>query len=195
MLVKGDFIEKADLTNLEILTMYIAAAVHDYEHPGTNNIYNINAGTMYAIRYNGKLHHNLLRKLDKSVLENHHVSAAFTVMRDETFNIFKNFTTTDYKIARERIISMVLGTDMACHFSDVAKLKGRLAAGNSSLLVVILVDFNPKDTDKHFAMNILVHAADISNPLKPWDNCRQWAFRILEEFWSQVRIDEILLIG
>lgn len=36
--------------------MYIAAAVHDYEHPGTNNIYNINAATMYAIRYNGKVH-------------------------------------------------------------------------------------------------------------------------------------------
>lgn len=51
-------------------------------------------------------------------------------------NIFKNFKNEDYKLARERIISMVLGTDMANHFADVAKLRGRIAAGISYVLYI-----------------------------------------------------------
>lgn len=34
----------------------------------------------------------------------------------------------NYKKMRERIISMILATDMNSHFSDLAKLKGRLAS-------------------------------------------------------------------
>ena len=33
LVTKGEFVEKADVTNHELAAMYIAAAVHDYEHP------------------------------------------------------------------------------------------------------------------------------------------------------------------
>lgn len=72
------------------------------------------------------------------------------------------------------MIGMVLATDMATHFPDIAKLRGRLQA-----------DFNIKEADKVFTLNLVVHAADISNPIKDWDNCSEWAFRILDEFWAQ----------
>lgn len=45
-------------------------------------------------------------------------------------NIFENFSKEDYKSIREKILANVLATDMSNHFADVAKLKGRLAAGN-----------------------------------------------------------------
>jgi hypothetical protein len=50
-------------------------------------------------------------------------------MKDDKFNILKNFTKEDHKAIRERMIGMVLATDMATHFADIAKLRGRLQAG------------------------------------------------------------------
>lgn len=79
------------------------------------------------------------------------------------------------------MISMVLATDMAVHFSDLAKLKGRLASQ----------DFDMKENDKKICMEQLIHAADISNPLKPFYLCFKWAERVLSEFWSQVKIEFI----
>ena len=35
-------------------------------------------------------------------------------------------------------------------------------------------------------METIVHACDISNPIKKFDIYFQWAERVLEEFWNQV---------
>lgn len=37
-----------------------------------------------------------------------------------------NLNREQYKLMRERMISMVLATDMSFHFSDMGKLKARL---------------------------------------------------------------------
>lgn len=74
--------------------------------------------------------YNLKKKIDKAVLENHHVSAVFALLQNDNYNIFAKFNKEDYKNIRERIITVVLATDMSNHFTDIAKLKGRLAAGN-----------------------------------------------------------------
>lgn len=52
--VKGNLFERAELNNLEVAALYLSAAVHDYEHPGHNNLFQINSGGLYAIRYNDK---------------------------------------------------------------------------------------------------------------------------------------------
>lgn len=49
--------------------MYLAASVHDTDHPGYSNVFLINTKNKMALRYN-----------DKSVLENHHVALAFDIM-------------------------------------------------------------------------------------------------------------------
>jgi len=43
------------------------------------------------------------------------------------FDIFQGLSTDSYKKLRERMIGMVLATDMNSHFADLAKLKGRLS--------------------------------------------------------------------
>jgi hypothetical protein len=42
-----------------------------------------------------------------------------------------------------------------------------------------------KEKDKNLCMEILIHAADVSNPAKPFNLYSQWAERVLEEFWNQ----------
>jgi hypothetical protein len=96
--------------------MYIGAACHDYEHPGLNNLYLINTRSDFAIKFN-----------DKSPLENHHISATFFMLNKEENDILEKLSKENYKIFRDRMISLVLATDMSVHFSDFAKLKGRLA--------------------------------------------------------------------
>lgn len=76
--------------------------------------------------------------LDKAVLENYHVAATYMILKEKEFNIFSNLSKADHKVAREKIINMVLATDMSQHFSELALLKTRLAAGNLPLNKMIL---------------------------------------------------------
>lgn len=71
--------KKGELDNLDFFSMCFAATIHDFEHPGYNNLYLINSKHEFAIRYN-----------DISVLESHHVAATYKLLGMETFNIFKD---------------------------------------------------------------------------------------------------------
>ena len=93
----------------------------------------------------------------------------------EQYNIFEKLSNQDYKRMRELMIKCVLTTDMAKHFSELAKFKSRIAAE----------DFNPKEGDKDFAISMAMHLADISNPTKLWSTCRKWTDLLFEEFFIQ----------
>jgi hypothetical protein len=146
-------------------------------------VFQIATKTFFAVRYNGTLiyyiNYIFIVVLDKAVLENHHVSAAFINLQDPAMAIFGEFSRENYQKIRERIIAMVLATDMASHFSDLAKFKGRLAVS----------DFDVKDKDKNMCMEEIVHASDISNPVKPFNVYSLWIDRVLTEFWNQVKFE------
>ena len=50
---------------------------------------------------------------------------------DERLNVFEKLDKDEYRKIRERMISMVLATDMSFHFSDMAKLKAKLASSGN----------------------------------------------------------------
>ena len=78
-------------------------------------------------------------------------------------NIFDALGTEDYKRIRELMITLVLNTDMAKHFGDVGKFKGRIQAE----------DFDPQENvkDKDLVLTMAFHLGDISNTLKKWHLC------------------------
>jgi hypothetical protein len=51
--------------------------------------------------------------------------------------------------------------------------------------MIKIIEFQIKSTDKNTCMDILIHAADISNPIKPFDIYSIWAEKILTEYWNQ----------
>jgi hypothetical protein len=67
--MKGDWMTKGEMDNLDLLSMIVGGACHDFEHPGLNANYLMKTSDQLAIRYN-----------DMSVLENHHVSATFDIL-------------------------------------------------------------------------------------------------------------------
>ncbi|XP_053327921.1 dual specificity calcium/calmodulin-dependent 3',5'-cyclic nucleotide phosphodiesterase 1A [Spea bombifrons] len=148
------------LTELEILGMIFAAAIHDYEHTGTTNNFHIQTRSEVAILYN-----------DRSVLENHHVSAAYRIMQDEEMNILINLSKDDWRDLRTLVIEMVLSTDMSCHFQQIKTMRSTLQ--------------QPEGIDKAKAMSLILHAADISHPAKTWDMHQRWTNLLMEEFFLQ----------
>lgn len=98
--------------DLEILILLTSCICHDLDHPGYNNIYQINARTELAIRYN-----------DISPLENHHCSVAFRILENDDCNIFKTFSSDSFKQVREGIIRSILATDMARHNEILSNFK------------------------------------------------------------------------
>ncbi|KAG8442727.1 hypothetical protein GDO86_011504 [Hymenochirus boettgeri] len=149
------------LTELEIFAMIFAAAVHDYEHTGTTNNFHIQTRSDSAILYN-----------DRSVLENHHVSAAYRLLQeDEEMNILYNLSKDDWREFRTLVIEMVLATDMSCHFQQIKAMKNALQ--------------QPEGIDKPKALSLLLHTADISHPAKNWDLHHRWTMSLLEEFFRQ----------
>ncbi|KAL4656683.1 calcium/calmodulin-dependent 3',5'-cyclic nucleotide phosphodiesterase 1A isoform X3 [Arapaima gigas] len=148
------------LTELEILAMVFAAAIHDFEHTGTTNNFHIQTRSEVAILYN-----------DRSVLENHHVSAAYRLMQDDEMNILVNLSKDDWRELRTLVIEMVMSTDMSCHFQQIKTMRNALQ--------------QPEGIDKAKALSLMLHAADISHPAKSWELHYRWTQALMEEFFRQ----------
>ncbi|GFU24297.1 hypothetical protein NPIL_441382 [Nephila pilipes] len=150
------------LSDLEIFAALIAAIIHDFEHTGTTNNFHVMSRSETALLYN-----------DRAVLENHHVSTAFRLMRDEDCNILAHLSKEEYKEFRSLVIDMVLATDMSSHFQQIKSVKS-LIGGHG--------DFN---IDKSKALSLVLHCCDISHPSKIWDLHHKWTLLLMEEFFLQ----------
>ena len=185
--IKGKLEVKMKLSELDIFSILIAALCHDYKHPGTNNAYNINARTKYAMRYN-----------DLHVLENYHISQTFKVLSNNKFNIFKNFSPEEYRISRRRMIDAVISTDMAKHTKVITAAKTKtelydIVKGKNFTKIFEDLSEDSKTNkqlidlyDKQQCMlNMIIHTSDISNPAKPDKISQQWTQRVYDEFFVQ----------
>ena len=96
------------MTDLELMAMLFAAAIHDAEHTGTTNAFHVAIQSGLAKLYN-----------DKSVLENHHLQVAYTLLKRADCNILQKLDQEEWEYFRHLVVEMVLATDMAEHFSQV----------------------------------------------------------------------------
>ncbi|CAF2862931.1 unnamed protein product [Rotaria sp. Silwood2] len=159
-------------TQIEIAALLFSAAIHDYEHPGLNNGYLVKTKNDLALIYN-----------DFSVLENHHASSIFKLLRDKRYNIWSNMDTNEYRTFRSLVISLVLATDMANHASLVERM--------STYFFFKETNSTTPSADSKTLLQTLLHAADISNAAKPWPIYIQSAERIMEEFFIQGDLEKI----
>ncbi|XP_023245118.1 calcium/calmodulin-dependent 3',5'-cyclic nucleotide phosphodiesterase 1-like [Copidosoma floridanum] len=149
------------LTDLEIFATLVAALIHDYEHTGTTNNFHVMSGSETALLYN-----------DRAVLENHHISASFRILREDECNILQNLSREEFREFRTLVIDMVLATDMSFHFQQLKNMKNLLSLAEPTV-------------DKSKAVSLVLHCCDISHPAKRWDLHHRWTMQLLEEFFQQ----------
>ncbi|XP_053957620.1 dual specificity calcium/calmodulin-dependent 3',5'-cyclic nucleotide phosphodiesterase 1-like [Anastrepha ludens] len=149
------------LTDLEIFATLLAALIHDFEHTGTTNNFHVMSGSEKALLYN-----------DRAVLENHHVSAAFRLLKEDDCNILNNLSREEFREFRTLIIDMVLATDMSFHFQQLKNMRN-------------LLTLNEASVDKSKAMALVLHCCDISHPAKRWNLHHRWTMLLFEEFFRQ----------
>ncbi|XP_026488704.2 dual specificity calcium/calmodulin-dependent 3',5'-cyclic nucleotide phosphodiesterase 1 isoform X4 [Vanessa tameamea] len=149
------------LSDLEIFATLVAAVIHDFEHTGTTNNFHVMSGSDTALLYN-----------DRAVLENHHISAAFRLIRDEECNILQNLSRDEFREFRTLVIDMVLATDMSFHFQQLKNMRSLLTLAEPTV-------------DKSKAVSLVLHCCDISHPAKRWDLHHRWTMSLLDEFFLQ----------
>ena len=181
ILTQGNLIQKMKLGQLDFFSLLIACLCHDYKHPGQNNLYQINAKTKYAMRYN-----------DISVLENYHVSQTFKLIQKDETNIFYNFSPEEYRISRRRMIDCILSTDMANHQKVLTAIKIKMdnydikkGKNFEKICQDQIEDLGKLFENQQCILNMIIHGSDISNPAKPDKISNEWTKRVYGEFFIQ----------
>ncbi|GMH79737.1 hypothetical protein TrST_g5350 [Triparma strigata] len=169
-------------TPLETFSVLISAVAHDLAHPGLSNSFLIKTRHTLAIMHN-----------DQSPLENMHCATLYEIVNKDKFNVFGKLDVDDWRTARKIIISAILGTDMVHHFPLISKLEIFYEMHGLSLQKQIVAGESNCETaagmketaNRSFLIDVFLHAADISNPVKSFDICKKWAYMVVEEFFQQ----------
>ncbi|KAF5828637.1 hypothetical protein DUNSADRAFT_17295 [Dunaliella salina] len=105
---------------LFMLSAYLAAIIHDFEHQGLTNAFLIATESPLAMRYN-----------DNAPLEQHHLSSAFSVLKEQ--DPTPSLPKPEYLRLRKVVIDMVLATDMAKHMDFYCRIStlAALVSANS----------------------------------------------------------------
>ena len=156
----------------ERLASISAALVHDMGHFTLNNGFLAATNHPLALTYNYK-----------SSLENMHVSKALKILAKAGCNFMDGLPASENTNVRKLMIELVLATDMATHGPILKDLEHALELSD--------VDVDALDTA--LVLKNALHAADISNPTKPWAYYQMWTDRVLLEFFGQG--DQELALG
>ncbi|XP_059156057.1 dual specificity calcium/calmodulin-dependent 3',5'-cyclic nucleotide phosphodiesterase 1B-like isoform X2 [Physella acuta] len=149
------------LNKLELMCMLVTAIVHDIEHTGTNNNFHNNSNSELSKLY------------VVSILENHHLRVGLRMLAE--FKILNALDKDKFQEFKFMLTTMILSTDMANHFLLITNVK-----------LMLLTSTKCKSRIRiQRIMMFMLHAADISNPAKPWNVHKVWVSLLCEEFFAQ----------
>ncbi|XP_053364652.1 cGMP-inhibited 3',5'-cyclic phosphodiesterase 3A isoform X2 [Clarias gariepinus] len=154
---------------LELMALYVAAAMHDYDHPGRTNAFLVATSAPQAVLYN-----------DRSVLENHHAASAWNLfMSHPDYNFLASLDHVDFKRFRFLVIEAILATDLKKHFDFLAEFNAKVGDEGCSG-----IDWS-NENDRLLVCQMCIKLADVNGPLKHKDLHLQWTEGIVNEFYEQ----------
>ncbi|KAI8384745.1 uncharacterized protein BYT42DRAFT_612424 [Radiomyces spectabilis] len=182
---------KEYLSPLHIAIIFISALCHDVGHPGYNNLYLRNTQADIALKYQGE-----------SILES--LAVEITRQLIERHQLLRNVSCASRFMTS--LEDLILATDMAHHYdlqAEARQLSDLLSytkqtneegqeedeqcCKSATFQDVVPCDRGSVSADAHYQSfsRVLLHAADISNTVRPWPICKQWSDRIVAEFFRQ----------
>jgi hypothetical protein len=148
---------------LIVFSTLLSSLTHDIGHTGTNNDFHIKTISEIAEKYN-----------NISVLEQYHCNLTFELINK--WNLFDKLTREEFIICRTTILGCILGTDLSKHKNIVSQLEVYI---NNGFTIENI-------SEQYFLSEIIVHAADLSNPTFTFSLCKEWSIKINQEFKNQV---------
>uniref|UniRef100_A0A670I759 Phosphodiesterase n=1 Tax=Podarcis muralis TaxID=64176 RepID=A0A670I759_PODMU len=159
----------SNIPALELMALYIAAAMHDYDHPGRTNAFLVATNAPQAVLYN-----------DRSVLENHHAASAWSLFLSlPEYNFLPNLDHVQFKRLRFLVIEAILATDLKKHFDFLAEFNAKANDVNSHG-----IEWS-NESDRLLVCQICIKLADINGPAKVRDLHLKWTEGIVNEFYEQ----------
>ncbi|KAI8912553.1 hypothetical protein EDD86DRAFT_201692 [Gorgonomyces haynaldii] len=154
-------------SDIEIFSMYLAAIIHDHDHPGVTNNFLVSTLDSKAMLYN-----------DKAVLESHHLASSFQVLSQPQNNFLSHLSKAEFKAIREIVIDLVLATDLTQHLTLLSMFKAKMAS---------IETYDPYENreDRMLLYKIMIKCSDVSNPSKEMFLYDPWVRLIMEEFVRQ----------
>ncbi|XP_034721619.1 cGMP-inhibited 3',5'-cyclic phosphodiesterase A-like isoform X2 [Etheostoma cragini] len=157
------------IPGLELMALYVAAAMHDYDHPGRTNAFLVATSAPQALLYN-----------DRSVLENHHAASAWNLfMSRPEYNFLANLEHVEFKRFRFLVIEAILATDLKKHFDFLAEFNAKVGDDGVSG-----IDWT-NENDRLLVCQMCIKLADVNGPLKCKELHLQWTEGIVNEFYEQ----------
>ncbi|MBN3311743.1 PDE3A phosphodiesterase, partial [Atractosteus spatula] len=154
---------------LELMALYVAAAMHDYDHPGRTNAFLVATSAPQAVLYN-----------DRSVLENHHAASAWNLfMSRPEYNFLVNLDHVEFKRFRFLVIEAILATDLKKHFDFLAEFNAKVNDEVGSGIEWA------NENDRLLVCQMCIKLADINGPAKCKELHLQWTEGIVNEFYEQ----------
>ncbi|KAF6333885.1 phosphodiesterase 3B [Rhinolophus ferrumequinum] len=159
----------SNIPALELMALYVAAAMHDYDHPGRTNAFLVATNAPQAVLYN-----------DRSVLENHHAASAWNLyLSSPEYNFLHNLDHVEFKRFRFLVIEAILATDLKKHFDFLAEFNAKANDVNSNGLEW------SSENDRLLVCQVCIKLADINGPAKVRDLHLKWTEGIVNEFYEQ----------
>ena len=119
---------------------------------------------------------------DMHVLENHHCSVGFKLMKETA--LLQGMAPADMRVLRKLVVDAILNTDMAEHKNLLARVERRLPGSDGPPLSPDTLE------DRQLLVSFLLHVADICTPTLPIAVSKRVADRLGEEFEAQARLEK-----
>ncbi|XP_037122438.1 rod cGMP-specific 3',5'-cyclic phosphodiesterase subunit beta [Syngnathus acus] len=169
-------------TDLEVMAMITAGFLHDIDHRGTNNLYQVKSGNPLA-----KLH-------GSSILERHHLEFGKFLLSDESLNIYQNLNRRQVEHVIHLTDIAIIATDLALYFKKRTMFQKIVDLSHTYEDEKKWVDFMSLETTrKEILMAMMMTACDLSAITKPWEVQSKVALSVAAEFWEQGDLERTVL--
>lgn len=155
------------------LAILFAGLMHDVDHRGRTNAFEQNSLSDIAIMHN-----------DRSILENHHCSTAFQLVRQQKYNFLDKLTSEQYMDFRKVVIEAILATDVKRHFEIIDAFTKRLEDK----------DFSPtpdSPADHALLCGMVTHTCDLYVPTRKLQDAIKWSALVNKEFMEQNKEEKL----
>ncbi|KAL8206967.1 UNVERIFIED_CONTAM: cGMP-specific 3',5'-cyclic phosphodiesterase [Gekko kuhli] len=152
------------LTDVEVLSLLIAALSHDLDHRGVNN------------SYIQRSEHPLAQLYCHSIMEHHHFDQCLMILNTPGNQILSGLSVEEYKATLKMIKHAILATDLALYIKRRGEFFDLLRKKQLSLE-------DPYQKELFLAM--LMTACDLSAITKPWPVQQRIAELVAAEFFDQ----------